>query len=149
MLALLLPLLLLPRPMPPASVPPPDSDLWPAFLTASPLCDRERFPPAWAVESARDFNGRHRVWLAAELEYELDPRRRSILRNWEREALALYRVWDLLDDARHGGYPAWRQRVALGRLREAIGDEAFGDEAFDAGEMPPVVPVWRFREMSR
>lgn len=144
MLALAALLLQLPQPMPPASLPPADSDLWPEFLASPALCDCERFPPAWAVQSARDFNGRHRAWLAAELEYEVDPRRRSILCNWEREALYLYRVWDLLDDARHGGYPAWRQRVALGRLREAI-----GDEAYNRGEMPPVVPVWRFRELSR
>lgn len=144
MLALLVPLFLVPQPMPPASVPPPDSDLWPEFLAAPPLCDRERFPPAWAVQSARDFNGRHRAWLATELEYETDPYRLSVLRNWDREALALYRVWDLLDDARHGGYPPWRQRVALGRLRDAL-----GEDAYDRGEMPPAVPAWRFRELRR
>lgn len=135
-------LLQLPQPMPPADVPPPDSDLWPEFLAAPALWERDRRPPAWAVQSARDFSCRHRAWLFNEMECETDPYRLSILRNWEREALTLYRAWDLLDDSRHGGYPPWRQRVALGRLREAI-----GAEAFDRGEMPPAVPVWRFREM--
>lgn len=141
-IALALLLIQIPQPMPVAALPPADSDLWPEFLLAPPLCDRERFPGPDVVSDARDFSHRHRTWLADQLEYELDPFRRSVLCNWNREALDLYRAWDLLDDARHAGYPAWRQRVALKRLREAI-----GDEDFNAGRMPPCVPVWRFNEM--
>lgn len=112
---------------------------------APPLADLGRFPDSGAVWQARYFNERHRAWLVRELRAEPSGYRRALLFAWEREALALYRVWDLLADAHLAAtYPPWRRRVALKRLRDAL-----GDEAYSRGAMPPCVPVWRFRELRR
>lgn len=142
MIVALVLLLQIPQPMPVASLPPADAVEWFEFAGSPALWERERFATRQQVMDCRDFNRRHGWWLSSELDYETDARRRSIITAWHAENRELFRVWDLLDDAWCPGFPPWRQRVALARLRDTI-----GLEAFNAGRMPPCVPVWRFREL--
>lgn len=51
----------------------------------------------------------------------------------------LYKVWDYLRDAKTEMYSEELRRIALFKLRGTI-----GVEAFDRGEMPDAVPLWRF-----
>lgn len=64
-------------------------------------------------------------------------------REWEgliSETEELQRVWRLAIQTRVTGAWVLQRRRALRDLRELI-----GDEAYEAGILPPVVPVWRFR----
>lgn len=64
--------------------------------------------------------------------------------HWNRlaaEAERLYWVWDAVDDCQPGERVE-RRRRALQQLRTLL-----GDEAFEAGRLPPYIPLWRFREM--
>ncbi len=51
----------------------------------------------------------------------------------------LYKAWDYLRDAKTESYSEELRRIALFKLRGTI-----GVEAFDRGEMPDAVPLWRF-----
>jgi hypothetical protein len=46
-------------------------------------------------------------------------------------------------DARCDYYYVTVRRLALKRLRELV-----GDEAYYAGNLPPCVPIWRLQEMN-
>src|SRR5262249_24018854 len=50
----------------------------------------------------------------------------------------LYRVWDLVRDARSEGYYVRSRREAVQQLRELV-----GPHAFYSGQLPPHVPLWR------
>ena len=134
-------LLQLPAPMPAAEELPTSADEWAEYLGAPALWERERFGSRWNVTDARRFNRAHQEWIESQLEIETRPACRAELEVWLAETRELYRIWDALDDA-WCGYPEWRQRVGLARVREAI-----GDAAFERGEMPPCVPTWRFRDL--
>jgi hypothetical protein len=58
-----------------------------------------------------------------------------------RETDDLYRVWDAIRDARCESFYITTRRMALKRLRDLI-----GPEAYYAGHLPPYVPTWRFQE---
>lgn len=58
------------------------------------------------------------------------------------EAKKLHTVWDAVRDSRCDYYHVTVRREALAKLRGLI-----GDEAFYSGELPPCVPVWRFKEL--
>jgi hypothetical protein len=55
------------------------------------------------------------------------------------EVEQLYRLWDLVRDARSECYYVSVRRQALLALRQAL-----GPEDYYRGAMPPHVPVWRF-----
>lgn len=55
------------------------------------------------------------------------------------ETEQLYLIWDSLRDARCEYYYTHIRRQALKRMRDKL-----GHELYQAGEMPPAVPVWRF-----
>jgi hypothetical protein len=59
-----------------------------------------------------------------------------------RETDELYRVWDLLRDARCECYYVTVRRQALLELRDKL-----GPTAYYSGRLPPHVPVWRFASM--
>lgn len=55
---------------------------------------------------------------------------------------ALYRAWDSLRDAINPYYYVTARRMALAKLVELIGQDAFSN-----GCMPPPVPIWKFTEV--
>lgn len=63
---------------------------------------------------------------------------RDVLMETFAEARRLERIWDALDDAARKEFPRDTKVAGLRRLKRLI-----GREAYDRGEMPPCVPVWR------
>ena len=53
----------------------------------------------------------------------------------------LYLIWDKVRDARCPYYYVTVRRQALKQLRELV-----GDDAYYSGNLPPCVPLWRFRD---
>jgi hypothetical protein len=104
---------------------------------APPLSDRMRFPEREVVSDMIAFNRAYRQNLDRRLAVET-------VRAWELEEAAretdyLYRVWDLVRDARCDYYEVTVRRQALQRLRDLVGAEAY------YGGLPPYVPLWRFQ----
>ncbi len=58
-----------------------------------------------------------------------------------RETDRLYAVWDSVRDARCDMYYITVRRHALRKLRDLVGEESYA-----LGELPPVVPTWRFAD---
>lgn len=106
------------------------------------LYDRQRFPPREAAFQAIQFNRAYRL--------HLQNRQMMELHNWWhwQEALNetdyLFHCWDWLHAAQGGeGREETYWRSSLQRLRELI-----GEDAYNAGTMPPNVPTWRFHYMN-
>ncbi len=57
------------------------------------------------------------------------------------EVDAAYRMADCMRDARIEFYYVTVRRGALARLKFLVGDDAYNN-----GDWPPPVPVWRFEE---
>jgi hypothetical protein len=97
-----------------------------------------RFPPKEIASEAMKFNRAYRVHLTARQVYELHN-------YWEiQEAITetdyLFHCWDWLAAGQGGeGRDESYWRTSFERLKELI-----GDEAFNAGRMPPNVPYHRF-----
>lgn len=99
---------------------------------------QSRFVPREAAFEAIKFNRAYRLHLQGRQAMELHN-------FWEiQEALTetdyLFHCWDWLHAAQRGEgreEPYWRE--SFKRLKELI-----GDEAFNAGQMPPNVPLNRF-----
>ena len=91
--------------------------------------------------SQLQFNAEHEAWLEAQ--FEFDCARREVWGKWLLENERLHDAWDALDwacyqpDGRD-----WMGEQHLDRLRRLL-----GREAYEAGRMPPAVPVWRFRKI--
>jgi hypothetical protein len=99
-----------------------------------------RFPERAVVNELLAFNRAYRQHLDTCLTVEL-------VHWWElHEALQetdrLYQVWDAVRDARCEYYYVTVRRLALKRLREMI-----GEDAYFTGTLPPYVPVWRFQRI--
>lgn len=60
----------------------------------------------------------------------------------KRETEYLYTVWNCLDTYYWDYASIYAKRVALKKLKQEI-----GEEAFKKGEMPPNVPYWRFNQI--
>lgn len=107
---------------------------------APKLEDGFRFPDRATVSDLLAFNRAYRQ--------HLDVRQPLELPNWWdlREALQetdrLYQIWDTVRDARCEYYYVTVRRQALKKLREMV-----GDEAYLSGQLPPHVPVWRFKRI--
>jgi hypothetical protein len=107
---------------------------------APPLLDSQRFPDRVTINDYLAFNRAYRQHIDVRQPAELS-------RWWElREALQetdhLYQVWDTARDARCDYYFVTVRRQALKKLRELI-----GPEAYYGGQMPPYVPLDRFRSI--
>jgi hypothetical protein len=104
---------------------------------APPASDALRFP---SRETACDLLTFNRAYHRA-----LKQRREAVggqqgdLDDAIQEAEHLYRVWDLVRDARSDCYYVSARRQALLALRQALGAEDYYQ-----GLLPPHVPVWRF-----
>lgn len=107
-------------------------------LSAAPaLSDVERFAPRNLVVEWLAFNRAYRKTLVLRRDAgDPDPEIEQALR----EVDQLYRLWDLVREARSCCYYVSVRRQALLALREAL-----GPEDYHTARMPPTVPVWRFR----
>jgi hypothetical protein len=107
------------------------------LLDAPPASDALRFP---GRETACDLLTFNRAYHRT-----LKQRREAVggqqdgLDEALHEVEQLYRVWDLVRDARSDCYYVSARRQALRALREAL-----GPEDYYKGVLPPHVPVWRF-----
>jgi hypothetical protein len=106
---------------------------------APTLADADRFPGRDAVNQMIQFNRTYRHTLEARQVWEAD--RADVIGVALTETDRLYKVWDAVRDARCEFYNVTVRRQALKRLREAL-----GEQEYQAGTLPPHVPVWRFAE---
>ena len=105
---------------------------------APPLVDCLRFPDRWTVNELLMHNRTYRKSIETRQLIELTDH--AGLLSALQEADVLYEIWDTVRDARcEYYYVSWR-RLSLKRLRELI-----GLEAYLKGELPPHVPIWRYR----
>jgi hypothetical protein len=111
-----------------------------ALADAPALSDCQRFPDRDAVNELLSFNRAYRQHLGLRQPMELS--RWWELRTALQETDHLYQVWDNVRDARCEYYYVTVRRQALKKLREMIGEDAYYN-----GQMPPSVPIWRFREV--
>ncbi len=102
------------------------------------LNDRDRFPPREISRQAMQFNRAYRL--------HAQSRQMMELHNWQywqeviTETDYLYHCWDWLHAAQGGeGRDETYWTASLKRLKELI-----GEDAYNAGTMPPNVPVNRF-----
>ena len=105
------------------------------------LEDRFRFPSAAVCKDWLEFNRAY--CLHVEARFLCEPARAEHWTVVLAETDRLYAVWDWCHAAvggegREEGY--WL--YSLGRLRRLI-----GDEAYQAGQLPIAVPVWRFEHV--
>jgi hypothetical protein len=102
--------------------------------------DSSRFPDRDAINDMLAFNRAYRQ--------QIDGRQPLELAHWWELQLAvqeterLYHIWDTVRDARCENYYVTHRRQALKRLLELI-----GEEAYYSGNLPPCVPLWRFRQV--
>lgn len=105
------------------------------------LCDGYRFPDRGLINDMLSFNRAYRQSLDVRQPIELA--RADELRAVLQEVDHLYQVYDKLRDARCEYYYVTVRRQALKQLRELV-----GAETYYRGELPPVVPVWRFEAVN-
>jgi hypothetical protein len=111
------------------------------LIDAPPLADTCRFPDRGVLNELIDFNRKYRE--------NLDEVQTLEVANWWslRSALNevdwMYQVYDTLRDARCDYYYVYVRRMALKRVRELI-----GDNAFERAELPPHVPAWRMQTIN-
>jgi hypothetical protein len=100
--------------------------------------DSQRFPDRALVNDLLAFNRAYRQYIDICQPVEL-------VHWWElrvtlQETERLYMIWDQVREANCDYYYVGVRRGALKKLRELV-----GDEAYYSGNLPPVVPSWRFR----
>ncbi|MFO0927059.1 MAG: hypothetical protein U0736_08450 [Gemmataceae bacterium] len=103
---------------------------------APPVSDAGRFPSRELACELLTFNRAYHRGLSVRRDSFGE---RDALCEALREADELYRLWDLVRDARSECYYVSVRRGALLALRQAL-----GDVDYHRGVMPPHVPVWRF-----
>jgi hypothetical protein len=102
--------------------------------------DSLRFPEREYINKLKEFNEAYRRHL--ELQRTVESSYAWQFQEALRETDQLYDVWDTLSDARCEYYYVAYRRQALKKLREML-----GPDAYYRGQLPPPVPVWRFREI--
>jgi len=111
-------------------------DLWDAPSAADAL----RFPDRASINELLSFNRGYRQHV--DVAMAGFPHRYWEFKAVLQETDHLYKVWDLVRDARCEYYYITVQRRALKDLRELI-----GMEAYYRGNLPPHVPLWRFQQI--
>jgi hypothetical protein len=114
---------------------------WRDAADCPPLADSTRLPPLGHIRELLNFNAAYRQYLEA---------RREVRRHeWDEiteivsETDHLREVWQAAADATSEDHIWVCRRRALKHLKELL-----GDQAYDAGTMPPCVPLWRFHDSS-
>lgn len=109
-------------------------------LKGAPLVnDSKRFPERSAVNEMISFNRALRNHIDGKQNLEKD--RGGLYREMLEETDRLYHVWDAVRDSRCDTFYVTTRRLALKRLRDLV-----GSEAYYSGNLPPYVPTWRFQE---
>jgi hypothetical protein len=104
--------------------------------SAPALVECKRFPDRELVGDFLAFNRLYRDGLNNRL--SLDRVHAEELKAAVAETDQLYRVWDMVRDARCEYYYINYRRQALLQLRDLV-----GAHAFYSGQLPPHVPLWR------
>ena len=102
--------------------------------------DSLRFPPREMINPLLEFNRKYLKHLEKEVIWNQDRRH-----HWDQaiaETKYLHNVWDTARDARCEYYYVTIRRLSLKKLKDMIGDEAYWE-----ADLPPYVPIWRFREI--
>jgi hypothetical protein len=107
------------------------------LLEAPPLADAWSLPVSAVSREGRCFNLNYQRNL--ELRRNLALHRQEELDEALQEAKHLASIWALVDTATCPSQSWVCRRVALMRLREML-----GPEAYYAGDIPPFAPLWRF-----
>jgi hypothetical protein len=106
-------------------------------LAAAPaLAECKRLPSREMAGDLLAFNRTYRDSLTNRL--ALDMVHADELRAALTETDQLYRIWDMVRDARCEYYYITYRRQALQQLLELV-----GPQAFYSGQLPPHVPMWR------
>ena len=109
-----------------------------ADLADAPLLvDAMRLPQRQLMDDYIHFNRAYHKHLETRLVWEGD--RADIISEAIRETDRLYRLWDAMREAKCDYHYVTYRRLALKKLKEAL-----GEEAYMAGTLPPYVPDWRF-----
>lgn len=107
-----------------------------------PLTDLTWFPSHETSRKYQIFASQHRDWLAFQVEWHQWAQEE--ITESKMEAAWCWKAWDHLVDASYPYLHDNERRQHLGKLRDQI-----GRAAYEAGRMPPPVPVWRFRQADR
>ena len=105
------------------------------------VSDSKRFPDRTTVNELVRFNRCYDKHIKRRAVAESD--RAAALEVVLDENERLYKIWDAVRDSRCDYYYVTVRRQALKKLRDLI-----GEEAYEAGELPPNVPTWRFVELN-
>jgi len=109
------------------------------YADAPRLSESFRLPERNAVNDLITFNRGYRKHLVEKQNLERDRTEQYDIALMETDRL--YKVWDLVRDARCDFYYVTVRRAALKKLKTSIGEEAYA-----MGQLPPNVPTWRFNE---
>lgn len=107
---------------------------------APPLGDAIRFPHRGFLSDLITFNRAYRAYLEGQVFAR--PHHQEEIGEAIAECDALYQAYDLARDAACEHYYTYVRREALKKLKNLL-----GEEAYDSGELPPPVPVWRFTSL--
>jgi hypothetical protein len=110
---------------------------WQDLLLTPHLEECQRFPKRAIINELLSFNRAYRADLLTRM--DLDPLHAEELRSALQETDQLYRLWNLLRDARCEFYYVAVRRQSLRQFRDLV-----GRDAFDRGQLPPHVPYWHF-----
>lgn len=115
------------------------------YLNSPPALDWLRFPDAGECRKSKEMGEAFRKYLDKE-QQRWPVNRQEVFNVARDESNRLSEPWRLLLIAQTvngvNGLPKreWERRLAMYSVRESI-----GREAYDRGEMPPAIPVWRCR----
>lgn len=109
---------------------------------APPPVEVGQFPRRDAVAAALYLNMRYGNHLHERIHSGLERHRTGTLTVANVETQQLRKCWNLLDTVTDPSLDADYRRFWAGKLRQMIGERAYW-----RGEIPPPVPLWRFRSM--
>lgn len=107
---------------------------------APPLADCDWLPPNAVATDFCNFNEQYQCHLQSQL-LMAGPHTNDT-GDALRESRQLHRVWDSVRRASSPNQSWAYRRRTLSQLREMV-----GEKAYYRGDLPPCVPVWRFREI--
>jgi hypothetical protein len=101
------------------------------------IVDANRLPDRRLVNDYIQFNRAYRAHLETRLIWEAD--RACLITEAIRETDRMFKQWEAIREALGDFHYISVRRQALKRLRDSI-----GPSAYEAGQLPPYVPEWRF-----
>jgi hypothetical protein len=100
----------------------------------------QRLPDRNSINDCIRFNRSFRKNMELRLAWESD--RADFIREVINENERLYKIWDAIRDAKSDMHYVTTRRLALLKLRDLI-----GPDAFESGDALPYVPDWRFTRL--